>query len=52
MQHLVTVVFLLLAAALYALGAALPGTLMLVLGGIAEAIFWFRLFRYRRGSRR
>ena len=40
--------FLALAIACYALGAAGPGTAFLVLGGIAELIFWFRLFGGKR----
>ena len=47
-RHLVTFAFLGLAIACYALGAAGPGTAFLVLGGIAELIFWFRLFGGRR----
>jgi len=46
-RHLVTFLFLLLAIVCYALGAAGPGTAMLVIGVIAEAIFWFRLSRGR-----
>jgi len=49
-SRLVTFLFLLLAIALYALGAVLPGTLLLVLACAAEAVFWFRLFRGRRGT--
>ena len=43
--HLITFLFLLLAPALYFAGMALPATIFLVLGGIAEMVFWVRLFR-------
>ena len=47
MKHLVTLLFLLAAIGLYFIGMALPATLILLLGGVAEAVFWFRLFRRR-----
>jgi hypothetical protein len=42
-RHLVTFLFLVLAIALYAAGAAGPATFLLILGGIAEAMFWLRV---------
>jgi hypothetical protein len=49
-RRLVTLAFLGLAIVCYGLGAAGPGTAFLVLGGIAELIFWFRLFGGNRKS--
>ena len=49
-QHLITVSFLILAIVCYAFGAAGPGTLLLVLGILAEGVFWFRIVRGRRKS--
>ena len=42
-RHLITFLFLVLAIALYAAGAAGPATFLLILGVIAEAVFWLRL---------
>ena len=42
-RHLVTFLFLVLAIALYAAGAAGPATFLLILGVVAEAIFWLRV---------
>lgn len=47
-RHLVTVLFLALAITFYSLGAVGPGTALLVLGVLAEGIFWFRLFGGRK----
>ena len=44
-RHIITFAFLLLALALYTVGAAGPATGLLVLGVLAEGTFWFRLFR-------
>ncbi len=44
-RHGLTLFFLALALVLYVLGAVLPATLLLVLGGIAELVFWVRLLR-------
>lgn len=41
--HLITFLFLLLAIALYFVGMAMPATFFLLLGGIAELVFWVRL---------
>ncbi len=43
-RHLTTILFLMLAITCYALGAAGPGTGLLVLGVLAEITFWFRVF--------
>ena len=43
--RLITFLFLMLALALYYAGMALTATIFLVLGGIAEMVFWVRLFR-------
>ena len=42
-RHLITFLFLVLAIALYAAGAAGPATILLILGVVAEAVFWLRL---------
>ncbi len=47
-RHLVTFLFLVLAMALYAAGAAGPATFLLILGVVAEAIFWLRVFGKNR----
>ena len=43
-KHLITVLFLMLAIVFYSLGAAGAGTFLLLLGILAEATFWFRIF--------
>jgi len=48
-KHAVTLFLLLVALALYAVGAALPATVFMVLGACVEAAFWLRIFR---GGRR
>ena len=47
-RHLVTVGFLVLAIACYAIGAAGPATALLVLGVLAAGAFWFRIFGWNR----
>lgn len=42
-RHLITFLFLLLALALYSAGAAAPATFLLILGVVAEGIFWLRV---------
>jgi hypothetical protein len=44
--------FLVLAIACYAIGAAGPGTGLLIIGGLAELTFWVRIFRGGREQRR
>ena len=44
-RHLVTALFLLLAVVLYLAGMVLPAALLLVLGLLAETVFWLRLLR-------
>jgi hypothetical protein len=48
-RHVITILFLVAAIALYTVGLALPATGLLILGVLAEGTFWVRLFR---GSRR
>ena len=47
-RHAITVIFLLLALILYAVGAAVPATALLVLGAVAELIFWSRIFTSKK----
>jgi len=47
-RHLITILFLLAAIVFYSIGAAGPGIVFLLLGGIAEFTFWLRLFRRDR----
>lgn len=47
-RHLVTFLFLVVAIACYAIGAAGPATALLILGVLAEATFWFRVYRGNR----
>lgn len=42
-RHLITFLFLVLAIALYAAGAAGPATFLLIFGVVAEAVFWLRV---------
>jgi Flp pilus assembly protein TadB len=49
-DHLVTFLFLLAAFVLYFFGLALPAALLVLLGMLAEMVFWVRLFR--RGRRK
>lgn len=51
-RHLLTTVLLILALLCYTLGATAHGTLLLVLGGVAELLFWIRLAGGRRKQRR
>ena len=51
-RHVITLTFLALALVLYTLGAAGPATGLLVLGVLAEGVFWFRLVRGGRKQRR
>ena len=41
-NHAITILFLLAAIALYAFGFAVHGTVLIILGMIAELIFWVR----------
>ena len=43
-RHLITFLFLVLAIVFYSLGAAGPGTFLLLVGVLAEGTFWFRIF--------
>ena len=47
-NHLPTWVFLLVAFLFYFLGMALPAAFFMLLGLLAEGVFWVRLFRRRR----
>ena len=44
-DHLVTYLFLLAAFALYFLGMAMPAAIFMLLGALAEMVFWVRLLR-------
>lgn len=50
-KHLISGLFLLLALALYAIGAAVPATLLILLGCLAEATFWWRISRGSKKTR-
>lgn len=43
--HIFTILFLLLAAGSYAIGAVTGVAVFIALGFISESIFWVRLFR-------
>ncbi len=47
-KHLITVLCLVAAIALYAVGFSIPATAFVVLGMLAEGTFWFRLLRRRQ----
>ena len=49
-RHFVTFLFLALAIVFYSLGAAGPGTFLLLLGALAEATFWIRIFRKNKDA--
>ena len=49
-RHFITFLFLVLAIVFYALGAAGPGTFLLILGVLAEATFWLRIFGKSKGA--
>ena len=44
-KHLLTALFLLVAIVLYAIGAAVHATLLILLGCVAEVAFWLRVTR-------
>jgi len=49
--HATTILFLLIALVLYAIGAAVPATVFIALGIFAEALFWIRALRgFNRGG--
>jgi hypothetical protein len=48
MKHIVTSLFLIAALVFYSLGAVGPGTAFLVIGALAEGVFWFRISRRKR----
>ena len=50
--RVVTVVLLCLALLCYALGAVLPGALLLIVGAGFELAFWISLFKSRRAPDR
>ncbi len=43
-RHLITLLCLAVAIALYIAGAVLPAAGLLILGIVAECVFWVRLF--------
>lgn len=45
--HLPTWLFLLIAFLFYFLGMALPAAFFMLLGALAEIVFWVRVFRRR-----
>ena len=47
-RHLITALFLVIAIVFYSIGAAGPGMVFLVLGGVAEFTFWLRIFKKDR----
>jgi hypothetical protein len=51
-RHLVTILVLVAAVALYAIGLIFPATVLVLLGAIAEMTFWVRLFRGGRKKSR
>lgn len=44
-RHLITALFLIIAIVFYSMGAAGPGVVFLLLGGVAELGFWLRIFK-------
>ena len=44
-KRLITLSFFLLAVVLYFIGMAMPAAIFLLLGMLAEMVFWVRLFR-------
>jgi len=44
-KRLTTLLFFVLAALLYFVGFALPATVFLVLGALAEMVFWVHIFK-------
>ena len=46
-QHTITILFLLAAIVLYAIGFSIPANIFIGLGILAELTFWVRLFRRR-----
>jgi hypothetical protein len=46
-HHIPTYVFLLIAFACYMVGMALPAAFFMIVGALAEAVFWVRVFRRR-----
>lgn len=47
-KHIVTALLFVIGIAFYALGAAGPGTVFLVLGALVELAFWYRIFVLRK----
>ncbi|MEM7018341.1 MAG: glycosyl transferase family 39 [Pseudomonadota bacterium] len=48
MKHLITVLFLVAAIFLYAMGLGLPATGLVFLAMLAEGVFWYRLMKSMR----
>ena len=46
-RHTITILFLLAAIVLYAIGFSIPANIFIGLGILAELTFWVRLFRRR-----
>jgi hypothetical protein len=51
LKHLVTLLFLVLAIALYGRGLLIPANAFLVLGMVAEGVFWWRVMQWRHERR-
>ena len=51
-RHFITFLFLVLAIVLYSIGAAGPGTFLLLLGVLAEATFWVRVWGNGKAAKR
>ncbi|NNC97471.1 MAG: hypothetical protein HKN88_05305 [Gammaproteobacteria bacterium] len=44
-RHMITIAVLIIAILLYAFGFAMQATILIVLGCVAELIFWIRVIR-------
>ena len=51
-KHRITILFLLAAIVFYVLGFALHGTILIVLGALAELVFWVRAIMEIRNDRK
>jgi len=49
-RHLITLLILFVAIALYIVGMAIPATILVLLGVLMEGVFWFRLLAPGRGK--
>jgi len=44
-RHIITALIFVVAITFYIIGAVIPGTAFLILGGLAELMFWFRVIK-------